>query len=121
MILASQPEKAFYQRTSSSKFRGQTSLITKMACEQIIPVHEFDSMAVYPNIVLSLMLKYDKILDPIILRGSMIELVNREGWCKLGSRLKRNVNTTPSPSSSILSSFLLPAGLYQLVQPEQFR
>ncbi|KAK7993690.1 hypothetical protein PG989_007071 [Apiospora arundinis] len=86
-----------------------------MASEQIIPVHEFDSMAVYPNIMLSLMLKYDKILDPIILRDSMIELVNREGWCKLGSRLKRNVNTTTSPSSSILSSFLLPAGVYQLV------
>ncbi|KAK8078872.1 hypothetical protein PG994_002679 [Apiospora phragmitis] len=64
-----------------------------MESERVIPLHDFDTMPVYPNMVLSLMLKYDKVLDPLVLRDSLIELVSREGWCKLGSRLKRNVPT----------------------------
>ncbi|KAK8000970.1 hypothetical protein PG991_013192 [Apiospora marii] len=63
-----------------------------MGPEKIIPLHEFDTMPVYPNMVLSLTLKYDKVLDPLVLRDSLTELVSREGWCKLGARLKRNKN-----------------------------
>ncbi|KAK8062569.1 Transcriptional regulator sdnM [Apiospora hydei] len=63
-----------------------------MESAKVIPLHDFDTMPVYPNMVLSLMLKYDKVLNPLILRDSLIELVSREGWCKLGSRLKRNEN-----------------------------
>ncbi|KAK7964025.1 hypothetical protein PG988_010999 [Apiospora saccharicola] len=61
-----------------------------MGPEKVIPLHEFDTMPVYPNMVLILMLKYDKVLDPLVLRDSLIELVSRDGWCKLGARLKRN-------------------------------
>ncbi|KAK7959713.1 Transcriptional regulator sdnM [Apiospora aurea] len=66
-----------------------------MESAKVIPLHGFDTMPVYTNMVLSLMLKYDKVLDPLILRDSLIELVSREGWCKLGSRLERNVLYLP--------------------------
>ncbi|KAK8029793.1 Transcriptional regulator sdnM [Apiospora rasikravindrae] len=47
-----------------------------MESAKVIPLHDFDTMPVYPNMVLSLMLKYDKVLDPLVLRDSLIELEN---------------------------------------------
>ncbi|KAI6350745.1 hypothetical protein MCOR25_010435 [Pyricularia grisea] len=61
-----------------------------MAAEKIIPLHEYDSMPFLTGLVLTLLLKYDRVLDPDVLRDAMIKLIDREGWRKLGSRLKRD-------------------------------
>ncbi|TLS26740.1 hypothetical protein PpBr36_04172 [Pyricularia pennisetigena] len=66
------------------------SKLSNMSTEQIIPLHVHDAMPMYTNMVLTVMLKYDRVLDPGILRDAMTELIDREGWRKLGSRLKRN-------------------------------
>lgn len=40
--------------------------------------------------VLVLTLQFDDLLDPELLRTSLIKLVNRDGWTKLGGRLRLN-------------------------------
>ncbi|KAH8842704.1 hypothetical protein MCOR27_006859 [Pyricularia oryzae] len=59
-----------------------------MSKPQIIPMHSYDAMPVFANMVLTIMLKYDHVLDPIMLKNAMVELVDRDGWRKLGARLK---------------------------------
>lgn len=49
-------------------------------------------MPVFANMVLTIMLKYDHVLDPIMLKNAMVELVDRDGWRKLGARLKYEVH-----------------------------
>lgn len=63
-----------------------------MSKPQIIPMHSYDAMPVFANMVLTIMLKYDHVLDPIMLKNAMVELVDRDGWRKLGARLKYEVH-----------------------------
>ncbi|TLD15133.1 hypothetical protein PspLS_10592 [Pyricularia sp. CBS 133598] len=66
-----------------------------MSAKQIIPLHSYDSMPLFTSIVLTVMLKYDRVLDPQVLRDAMVKLIDREGWRKLGSRLKRDAKGEP--------------------------
>ncbi|TLD05272.1 uncharacterized protein PgNI_09065 [Pyricularia grisea] len=59
-----------------------------MSTPQIIPMHSYDAMPTFANMVLTIMLKYDHVLDPIMLKDAMVELLNKDGWRKLGARLK---------------------------------
>ncbi|TLS31131.1 hypothetical protein PpBr36_02193 [Pyricularia pennisetigena] len=61
-----------------------------MSADTIIPLHEYDCMPLLTNIFFTLLLKYDRVLDPHVLEKSLVELIDREGWRKLGSRLKRD-------------------------------
>lgn len=62
-----------------------------MSADTIIPLHEYDCMPLLTTIFLTILLKYDRVLDPEALRKSLIQLIDRDGWRKLGARLKQDV------------------------------
>ncbi|KAI6256318.1 hypothetical protein MCOR27_002180 [Pyricularia oryzae] len=61
-----------------------------MSADTIIPLHEYDCMPLLTTIFLTILLKYDRVLDPEALRKSLIQLIDRDGWRKLGARLKQD-------------------------------
>ncbi|KAK6208255.1 hypothetical protein LQW54_007037 [Pestalotiopsis sp. IQ-011] len=52
----------------------------------------WDNMDIMREQVLITTLQFDDILDPELLRISLVKLINREGWTKLGGRLRLNKN-----------------------------
>lgn len=57
----------------------------------IAPLSLWDNMDIMREQVLITTLQFDDILDPELLRISLVKLINREGWTKLGGRLRLNV------------------------------
>ncbi|KAF4999875.1 hypothetical protein FDECE_11374 [Fusarium decemcellulare] len=57
--------------------------------DQVIPVHYFDDTIVFRSVVVYTLLSFNDVLDPERLRTSLSTLVKREGWKKLGGRLRR--------------------------------
>lgn len=51
----------------------------------------WDNMDIMREQVLITTLQFDDILDPELLRISLVNLISREGWKKLGGRLRLNV------------------------------
>ncbi|TLS21197.1 uncharacterized protein PpBr36_10631 [Pyricularia pennisetigena] len=61
-----------------------------MEKNETVPLNTFDSVSMLAEMVLTIMLKYDPVLDPRVLEAGLVELVNKEGWRKLGARLERH-------------------------------
>ncbi|KAI0595610.1 hypothetical protein F4775DRAFT_604863 [Biscogniauxia sp. FL1348] len=64
----------------------------KVPTDTVIPLHSFDDRQINRSIQLLFMMRFDDVLDPEKLRGSLEKLLEREGWRKLGARLRRNDN-----------------------------
>jgi hypothetical protein len=60
--------------------------------DTIIPLHGYDDNAVFRAMVINFALCFNDVLDPEKLRHSLSKLLEREGWRKLGARLRLNVN-----------------------------
>lgn len=52
----------------------------------------WDNMDIIREQVLVNTLQFDDVLDPDLLRDSLIKLISRDGWIKLGGRLRLNVS-----------------------------
>jgi hypothetical protein len=66
------------------------------ACEtvptdMIMPVYYFDDTPLLRNSVQCWALRFNDILDPDMLQRSLSLLIEREGWRKLGGRIRLNV------------------------------
>ena len=60
--------------------------------DQVVPLGWFDDTLFTGNAVFQSAFLFDNALDTSKLRNSLECLVNRDGWHKLGSRLRRNVS-----------------------------
>lgn len=64
----------------------------------------WDNMDIMREQVLITTLQFDDILDPELLRVSLVKLINCEGWTKLGGRLRLNVRVNLITVASSLVS-----------------
>jgi hypothetical protein len=60
--------------------------------DTIIPVHAWDDTALCRAAVLYDLMRFDDVLDAGRLRTSLEKLLLREGWRKLGARVRLNVS-----------------------------
>ncbi|KAI1505901.1 hypothetical protein F5X99DRAFT_427788 [Biscogniauxia marginata] len=58
--------------------------------DTVIPLHCFDDRPINKSIIMLFMMRFDDVLDSEKLRGSLEKLLAREGWRKLGARLRLN-------------------------------
>ncbi|KAI9150458.1 Transcriptional regulator calD [Paramyrothecium foliicola] len=57
---------------------------------EIIPIHRFDSTPILSDTLIHFMFRFDEVLQPQKLINALEELLNMQGWRKLGARLKRS-------------------------------
>lgn len=60
--------------------------------DRVIPLHRFDDLWYYQGAVLHGLFVFDEVLDHNVLHDSLETLIRREGWQKLGARLRRKVS-----------------------------
>lgn len=61
--------------------------------DRIVPLHFFEKSPLVQGNNFAVSLVFDDVLDPEKLRESLEGLVKREGWQRLGGRLRKNVRT----------------------------
>ncbi|KAF2179167.1 hypothetical protein K469DRAFT_741698 [Zopfia rhizophila CBS 207.26] len=59
---------------------------------RVVPLHFFDDGPLWRAFILYSMFVFDHVLDAERLRTSLERLVHKDGWWKLGARLRRNKN-----------------------------
>lgn len=59
--------------------------------DKIIPVHYWDDTTTFRSVVLYYLMRVDDALDSQKLHLALVKLLNRDGWRKLGARLRLNV------------------------------
>lgn len=59
--------------------------------DQVIPLHWFEDGVMWKKVIVYTLFVFDDVLDPEKLRTSLEKLVARDGYKKLGARLRRNV------------------------------
>ncbi|KAK6080935.1 lysR family regulatory protein [Seiridium cupressi] len=65
---------------------------TKVPTDTVIPFRFFDDTPLWRSFILYSMFAFDDVLDPERLRGSLEDLARRDGWQKIGARLRRTAN-----------------------------
>ncbi|KAI0023875.1 hypothetical protein F4780DRAFT_27217 [Xylariomycetidae sp. FL0641] len=58
--------------------------------DTVVPLRWFDDTPLWKAFILYSMFSFDDVLDPEKLHDSLTALAKRDGWCKLGARLRRN-------------------------------
>ncbi|TLS29647.1 hypothetical protein PpBr36_00606 [Pyricularia pennisetigena] len=58
--------------------------------DRVVPMNSLDDNALVHNTTLVVSFVYDAVLDPERLRGSLEDLIKRDGWQKLGARIRYN-------------------------------
>ncbi|KAJ9133731.1 LysR family regulatory protein [Pleurostoma richardsiae] len=69
---------------------GKSAVPDTVPTDTIVPLHFFDDAAPWRNFILYSMFVFEDVLDPQKLRDSLEALATRDGWRKLGARLRRN-------------------------------
>lgn len=64
---------------------------TKVPTDTVIPFRFFDDTPLWRAFILYSMFVLDDVLDPQKLRESLEALIERDGWRKLGARLRLDV------------------------------
>lgn len=80
---------------------GNWGAPAKVPTDIVIPLHFFDDTPLWRAFVLYSMFVFDDVLDPEKLRSSLDTLAQRDGWRKLGARLRRNVRYESQTSRDI--------------------
>ncbi|KAI0010495.1 hypothetical protein F4779DRAFT_577118 [Xylariaceae sp. FL0662B] len=63
-----------------------------VATDQVLPLHFFENNLLVQGNNMAVSLVFDDVLDPEKLRQSLEGLVKREGWHRLGGRLRKNAS-----------------------------
>lgn len=71
-----------------------------VATDTVIPLHSLDGNHINASILLYFLLRFDDVLDTEKLRDALQKLLNRDGWRKLGARLRINVGQPRKPIRS---------------------
>jgi hypothetical protein len=61
--------------------------------DRVLPLHFFENSLLVQSINMAVSLVFDDVLDPVMLRSSLETLVKRDGWQRLGGRLRKNATT----------------------------
>ncbi|KAI1632898.1 hypothetical protein F4809DRAFT_625518 [Biscogniauxia mediterranea] len=61
----------------------------KVPTDTVVPLHFFDDTPLWRAFILYSMFVFDAVLDPVKLRNSLEALAKRDGWRKLGARMRR--------------------------------
>jgi hypothetical protein len=59
--------------------------------DRVVPLHFFDDGPLWRAFILYSMFVFDEVLDPEKLHSSLEGLTRKDGWWKLGARLRQNV------------------------------
>lgn len=81
----------------ASKVANQPPVVST---DTIVPLSEFDIPLPMRRIFIYSMFLFDGVLDVSILRNSLETLIERDGWRKLGARLRRNVRPIIFPKAA---------------------
>ena len=90
-----------------SLFMGKPLAPMTVATDRVLPVHYWDDTKMFRSVVLYYMMRFDDVLDVQKLETSLARLINRDGWCKLGARVRLNVGQA-SKGSCLRISLLTP-------------
>ncbi|KAM0557006.1 hypothetical protein ACHAPJ_005685 [Fusarium lateritium] len=69
---------------------GSKPAVETVATDRVLPLHFFDDNPLVQGNNMAVPIVFDEVLDPEKLRKSLDSLVRREGWKKLGGRLRKN-------------------------------
>ncbi|KAJ4396246.1 hypothetical protein N0V93_000465 [Gnomoniopsis smithogilvyi] len=64
----------------------------------VVPLHGFDDLWYYQGAIFHVLFVFDDVLDHAVLHDSLETLIRREGWQKLGARLRKQVRNSSSRS-----------------------
>lgn len=70
---------------------GKSAAPARVPTDTVIPFHFFDDTPLWRAFILYSMFVFDDVLDPTKLQDSLETLAKRDGWRKLGARLRRDV------------------------------
>ncbi|KAF7551753.1 hypothetical protein G7Z17_g4809 [Cylindrodendrum hubeiense] len=73
---------------------GRKPAVEKVPSDRVLPLHFFESGPLVQGNNMTVSIVFDDVLDPEKLRQSLEGLVKREGWHRLGGRLKKNASGT---------------------------
>lgn len=76
-------------------FFGRKPAAEAVPGDRVLPLHFFENSLLVQGNNMAASLVFDAVLDPQKLRQSLEGLVKREGWQRLGGRLKKNVRRVP--------------------------
>lgn len=63
----------------------------RVSTDHVVPIHHFDNSEVLRRLVVGWTTRFDDVLDANVLYQALEELIRRDGWCKMGGRLRLNV------------------------------
>lgn len=72
-------------------FGGAKSAPVPLPGDRVVPMNSLDDNALVHNTTLVVSFVFDALLDPEKLRDSLESLIKRDGWQKLGARIRYNV------------------------------
>jgi hypothetical protein len=75
------------------KLFGRKPTVPIEPTDRVLPLHFFESSLLVQRHNMAVSLLYEDVLDPEKLRTSLESLVKREGWQRLGGRLRKNATT----------------------------
>lgn len=76
----------------ANPFKRKAAAPERIPSDEVISLHWLDDNAIFRNSILNLLMTFDGVLDPERLRQSLAQLASRrDGWRKLGARLRLNV------------------------------
>lgn len=73
------------------RFFGRPPAVGRESADKVMPLHYFENSLLVQGNNMAVSLIFDDVLDPEKLRLSLESLIKREGWQRLGGRLKKNV------------------------------
>ncbi|KAL3495061.1 hypothetical protein BJX62DRAFT_222830 [Aspergillus germanicus] len=72
---------------------GRKPAVETAAGDRVLPLHFFENSLLVQGNNMAVSLVFDAVLEPEKLRESLERLVKREGWQRLGGRLRRNASS----------------------------
>ncbi len=72
-------------------FKSKPISPSRVPTDKIYPVHYWDDTTTFRSVVLYNLFRVDDALDAHKIKAALVKLVNRDGWHKLGARLRLNV------------------------------
>jgi hypothetical protein len=72
---------------------GRKPAMEPIPGDRVQPLHFFEDSLLVQGNNMAVSLVFDAVLDPEKLRESLEGLVKRDGWQRLGGRLRKNVRT----------------------------
>lgn len=97
------PTKASYSSATINRlWKSKGELSARVPTDQVIPFHALDDGYVNRNVVMEASYRFDDVLDVNRLRLALHRLMQRDGWKKLGARIRQNASSQSGVPSTPL-------------------